>query len=206
MRREVLAGVGASWLALLARADAISGRVDFEDNVAGASAAEVTSSGNVTQIRVAELAANCRLQAFLMWPAQTQPASPEYTRVRTADEIRDGKAIVRVSSPGDWIVRAQYVHTVVVDQGTKTEPEDDPRASGEGDLQIGRPLSGGYRFDHVEFSSTVLGPGGASARIRSSATPGAADATATIRWYFDAYSKVQFQWKVFARGPCDAAP
>ena len=67
----------------------------------------------------------------------------------------------------------------------------------------GRLLGGGYTFDHVEFSSRVHGPGGASARVSHHPPPASHDASLSIHWYYDAHSKVQFRWKIYAQGPCD---
>jgi len=123
--------------------------------------------------------------------------------VRAPDVVEGGRASLSVFAPGDWIVRAQYVHSVLVDEGQKSEPDGEARAWGAGDLQVGHPLSGGYRFDHVEFWARVQGPGGASARVSRYPAPSSRDASMTIHWYYDAYSKVHFQWKIYAQGPCD---
>ncbi len=215
MRPRDAGGVAAVCLTLGSCAnvplDRAAGRVTVEDNVGGASGAQVSSTDGAVLVQVAEYAAQCRLQQFLIAPARAAQAGvgapgAAPLEARPPDQVRDGKATFEVFRPGDWTVRAQYAHTVLADEGQKAEPDDERRESGEGDLQVGRALGGGYRFDHAEFSSRVDGTGGASARISRYPPPGAQDATMTIHWYYDKYSKVQFRWKIYARGPCDTKP
>jgi hypothetical protein len=200
----VLAGcAGLSW-------EGKERRVLVEDNVEGRSAARVESTGDAVQVQVAQFADDCRLRRFLVGPRTARPeagASGAYAvALRSPEVIEGGHASLNVYAPGDWVVRAQYVHTVLVDEGEKNEPDGQPQAWGAGDLQVGRPLAGGYTFDHVEFSSTSQGPGGASARVTRYPNQTSHDASITIHWYYDAYSKVRFQWKIYAQGPCDAKP
>ena len=186
-------------------------RVALEDNVGGKSAARIEAMGHAVQVQVDQFADGCRLQQFLVGPRPAAHgagsiAAPRALAVRAPDVVEGGRATLDLYAPGDWIVQAQYVHNVLVDEGRRSEPDGEAPAWGAGDLQVGRPLKGGYRFDHVEFSSRVRGPGGASARVSRYPTLNSLDATTTIHWYYDEYSKVGFQWKVYARGPCDAAP
>jgi hypothetical protein len=184
--------------------------VRVEDNVDGRSAANVQSRGGAVQVQVAQFAGGCRLRQFLVGPWSARQAVGDEAggalTVRAPEVIEGGRASLSVWAPGVWVVRAQYVHSVLVDEGHKGEPSGDAPAWGEGNLRIGRPLGGGYRFDHVEFSSHVEGPGGASARIVHYPAPQSHDATMTVHWYYDEYSKVQFKWKIYAQGPCDTKP
>jgi len=215
VKRAVCLGLGASCLALVACAGYSDRRdevhVRFEDNVGGAAAAQIFEAGETVRVQVVQFASDCQLQQFLIGPGSTigrggGPAGPELRDVRAPDEVQGGKAILSVFRPGHWVVRAQYVHTVLADAGRGTEPEGEAPAWGEGDLQVGRPLAGGYRFDHVEFASHVTGPGGASAQVARRPNPAAQETTTTIHWYYDKYSKVDFIWKLYARGPCDTRP
>ncbi len=215
MKRDALFGVGASCLTLAAcagianRRDEV--RVQVEDNVGGASTVQISPAGEAVRIQVAEFATDCQLQQFLIGRRQAEGRGVEAQAsvlrdVRAPDEVRGGKAILSIFRPGDWVVRAQYVHTVLTDTGGETEPQGEAPAWGEGDLVVGRPLGGGYRFDHVEFTSHVTGPGGASARVAQRPHPNAEETTTTVHWYYDKYSRVDFHWKVYARGPCDTRP
>jgi hypothetical protein len=215
MKREVVVSVGASCLTLAACAGVVNRpeevRVRVEDNVGGASAGQISPAGEAVRVQVAEFATDCQLQQFLIGPRPAEgrgveAQGSEVRDVRAPDEVRGGKAILSVFRPGDWVVRAQYVHTVLTDIGRETEPEGEAPAWGEGDLVIGRPLGGGYRFDHVEFASHVTGPGGASARVARRPNLNAQETTTTVHWYYDKYSKVDFRWKLYARGPCDTRP
>jgi len=180
-----------------------------EDNIQGHSQARVEPTADSVRVQVAQLADDCRLHRFLVGPRPPGAAAvvgADSMAVRSPEVIEGGHASLDVYAPGDWIVRAQYVHAVMVAEGQRSEPNGQAQAWGEGDLQVGHQLGGGYTFDHVEFSSSSEGPGGASARMIHTPTQTAHDASITIHWYYDEFSRVRFQWKIYAQGPCDTKP
>lgn len=184
-------------------------RVLVQDNVAGASQARVEARASAIRVSVLEAAGGCRLQRFVISRLQPlgQVGPPtQAPLVRTPDQLQGGSALLDIYWPGDWIVRAEYVHTVAADGGQQDEPVGDSKVWGEGDLQVGRALQGGYRYQSVQFASRVSGPGGASAQITRYPTTHGTDTRMVIHWYYDAYSKVSFRWTTFAQGPCDASP
>jgi hypothetical protein len=186
-------------------------RVRLEDNIGGHSAAKAESTVDAVRIQVAQFAQDCRLQTFLVGPRQGPERGADEAALgplspREPEVLEGGRASLTIYAPGNWIARAQYVHTVLVDEGEKSEPDGQAQAWGAGDLRVGHHLGGGYTYDHVEFSSHVQGPGGASARVSQYPVAHSHDGSMTIHWYYDEYSKVQFQWKIYAQGPCDTKP
>lgn len=84
-------------------------------------------------------------------------------------------------------------------------PEVETPITGQGEMHAGRALSNGYRYDHVDLVTEVIGPGGASARVADAPYPGSPQLDLSIRWYYDPFSKVNFSW-IYVKGPCDASP
>jgi len=187
--------------------DLASVKISVLDDVGGSAQASWTiSQDGAARIEVAARVRDCVLRDFEVTSGVSREATPGTTRIELPDAFQGDKAVLRLRPGESATVLARYVHTVVVDAGNRSEPEQETETTGSGLIQVGRALSNGYRFDHYEFSAQATGPGGASAHIKEASRQGSEQAYLKIQWYYDRYSKVSFSWKLFASGPCDAKP
>ncbi|HZP92626.1 MAG TPA: hypothetical protein VFB20_07070 [Burkholderiales bacterium] len=211
--------IGAAWalivgLGLLSAGCATSSgpataspTVTVLDNVGGGSQASVVRVDNgAVRIEAASRAGDCVLREFLAKPGEQSSASQSGIRSVPVEEFQGDRAIVHFRPAEPTTIVASYVHTVLVESGNQTEPENEADATGSGEVQAGRVLLNGYRFDHYDFSHEVTGPGGASASVKEAPRPGSQQAFLRIRWSYDPYSRVTFSWKIYATGPCNASP
>src|SRR5579859_6357381 len=168
------------------------------DNIDGRSlSTTAVGPGLVAQVEVATQVGDCRLREFFVAPGLMSKVDPDAAYVTPPDEIKDGKAILHLYAPGQRTVLARYVHSVLLEEGWRAEPDVETHFTGQGEMHAGRALSSGYQYDHVDFSMQVSGPGGASARVADAPYPGSPQADLNIRWYWDPYSNVQFSWKIY---------
>ena len=207
--RAVIVGLGllSSACATSSGPATASPAVTVLDNVGGGSLASVVRVENgAVRIEAASRAGDCVLREFLAKPAERSADAQAGVRSLPVQEFQGDKAILDFRPSEPTTVVASYVHTVLVESGNQTEPENEADATGSGEVQAGRVLLNGYRFDHYDFSTDVTGPGGASAGVKEAPHPGSQQAVLRIRWSYDPYSRVVFSWKIFATGPCNASP
>ena len=196
---------GFTMLGVFAQAQSIE--IKTLDNIDGRSqSTTAVGPGLVARVEVATVVGDCRLKEFFVAPGLLSRVDPDTAYVKPLDEMKDGKAMLHLYAPGQRTVLARYVHSVLLEEGWRSEPDLEAAVTGQGEIHTGRALSNGYQYDHVDFSTQVMGPGGASARIADAPYPGSAQADLNIRWYWDAYSNVQFSWRIYVKGPCDALP
>lgn len=177
------------------------------DNINGAAQPSVTPAGDgAVRIEAASRVGECILREFLVEPSDRTLPSQGRVHSERPQEFLGDRAIFRFKPSEPTRITAQYVHTVVVESGSRSEPQGESNATGSGDMQVGRVLLNGYRFDHYEFSSNITGPGGASASVKEPPRPGAEQTYMRIRWSYDPYSRVSFSWKIYGTGPCAAMP
>lgn len=177
------------------------------DNLNGASRPSVASTGDgVVRIEVASRVGECVLREFLVKPSERALHSQARVRSERPQEFQADRAIYHFKPSEPTTIIAQYVHTVVVESGSRSEPEGESDTTGSGEMQAGRVLLNGYRFDHYDFSSNTTGPGGASASVKEAPRQGGEQTYLRIRWSYDPYSRVSFSWKIYGTGPCDGSP
>lgn len=177
------------------------------DNLNGASQPSVAPVGDgAIRIEVASRVGECVLREFLVKPSERALSSQARARSERPQEFQADRAIFHFKPSEPTTIIAQYVHTVVVESGSRSEPEGETGATGSGEMQAGRVLLNGYRFDHYDFSSSTAGPGGASASVKEPPRQGGEQTYLRIRWFYDPYSRVSFSWKIYGTGPCDAPP
>jgi hypothetical protein len=197
--------VGFTMLGALAQAQSIE--IKTADNVDGRSQSKTAvGPGLVAQVEVANQVGDCRLREFFVAPGLIAKVDPNAAYIRAPDEIKGGKAILHLYGRGQWTVLARYVHPVLLEEGWRSIPEVEAPTTGQGEVHAGRALYNGYRYDHVDLVTEVIGPGGASARVAEAPYPGSPQADLRIRWYYDPFSKVTFSWRIYVKGPCDASP
>lgn len=177
------------------------------DNLNGASQPSAAPDADgLVRIEVASRVGECVLREFLVKPGEQAFHSQASVRSERAQEFRADRAIFRFKPSEPTTVIAQYVHTVAVDSGNRNEPQGESAVTGSGEMQAGRVLMNGYRFDHYDFSTATTGPGAASASVTEPIRQGGEQAFLRIRWSYDPYSRVSFSWKIYATGPCDGSP
>lgn len=211
MRKMAVLGWGFVTMVLagcISRPDIAPGEITILDNVGGSARPTWRMDpGKVARIEVESRVEDCSLQDFRVTPSRTPETRQGNGRVEFPDGIQEGRAVLHILVSGESsIVMARYTHTVLVEEGSRSEPQEGSEASGSGQIRVGRILSNDYRFDHFDFSTQVTGPGGASARVTEAFLPGSDSAYLTIRWNYDRYSKVFFSWKTYAIGPCHLSP
>jgi|GEM_PF-4491651 len=211
MRKAALYGFGVVAAVLSGctiRPDTGSSGIVVLDNIGGGARPVVQlESDDLARIEVENHAGDCSLREFWVAPGRSAQPPEGNGRVELADSTQGEKAILHLrTAPGGLRVTARYVHTVLVDEGSRAEPEKEVEASGSGQMHVGRLLSNGYRFDHYDFSRQTVGPGGASARVTEASLAGSDRAYLEIHWDYDRYSKVSFSWKTYAIGPCNFSP
>jgi hypothetical protein len=176
------------------------------DNLGGASRPSVVRvEEGADRIEVPSRFGDCVLKDFLVKPERTLPSQVS-ARDQLPEEFQADRAIYRFRPSMPTTIIAQYVHTILVESGSRSEPEGETHATGSGEMQAGRVLLNGYRFDHYEFSSDATGPGGAWASVKEAPRPGGEQTYLRIRWFYDSQSRVSFSWKIYATGPCNAPP
>ena len=176
------------------------------DNLGGASRPTVSRDEQTgVRVDVPSRVGDCELRGFFV-KSDEDLSSPTGGRTEAAQELRANRAVLRLRPSEPMTIIAQYVHTVLVDAGSRSEPEGNPDATGSGEAQVGRVLLNGYRFDHYDFASEATSPGGAGARVEQPPRPRGEQTYMRIRWFYDANSRVSFSWKIYATGPCDASP
>lgn len=179
------------------------------DEIGGASQASWTLGQDQTaRIEVASRVGECTVQDFEIHRDPTHVQPPRAETVKPPDIVEGARAVLYLHAADGARVVVRYGRMVLVESGDGREPPQGPETStsGSGVRVVGRALSEGYRFEHYEFSSTVSGPGGASAVVRDAPRRGSDQAFLKIHWYYDRYSTVTFSWKIYATGPCPLRP
>ena len=177
------------------------------DNLGGASRPSVVRvEDGADRIEVVSRSGDCVLKEFLVEPSDHSAPSQVNARNQPPQEFQADRAIYSFRPSEPTTVIAQYMHTILVESGSRTEPEGATHATGSGEMQAGRVLLNGYRFDHYEFSSNAIGPGGAWASVKEAPRQGGEQTYLRIRWFYDSHSQVSFSWKIYATGPCNAPP
>ena len=184
-------------------------QIKLEDNVNGASRPAWVFLPDQRRVRidVDQKVGDCVLREFVIIPKSNPQTGQRMEQVVPPDAFEAGKAVFYIPvPPGEITILSRFVHTVLVEEGNQSKFPEGTESMATGQLRAGRMLSGGFSFDHYDFSTKTTGPGGASAWVKEASFPGSPEAFLQIGWHFDRFSKVDFKWGIYATGPCGVTP